>query len=71
MEHVSRFIHTIGSYARDKELCLREFAKSLVDRAYTWYTTLRLGSIKTCDDMMERFCAKYYPSEDKVAFQSL
>ena len=71
VEHVSRFIHTIGSYARDKELCLREFAKSLVDRAYTWYTTLRLGSIKTCDDMMERFCAKYYPSEDKVAFQSL
>ena len=29
------FIHAIGPYARDKELCLREFAKSLVDRAYT------------------------------------
>ena len=53
VEHVSRFIHTIGPYAVDKELCLREFAKSLVDRAYTWYTTLRLGSIKTWDEMME------------------
>ena len=41
VEHVSRFIHTMGPYARDRELCLREFAKSLVDRAYTWYTTLR------------------------------
>ena len=53
VEHVSRFIHTIGPYAVDKELCLREFAKSLVDRAYTWYTTLRPGSIKTWDEMME------------------
>ena len=52
-------------------MCLREFAKSLVDRAYTWYTTLRLGSIKTWEEMMEGFCAKYYLGEDKVTFQSL
>ena len=71
MEHLSRFVHIVGPYIGDQELCLREFAKSLVDRAYTWYTTLRLGSIKTWDEMMERFCAKYYPGEDKVTFQSL
>ena len=47
VKHVSRFIHIMGPYARDKELCLREFAKSLVDRAYTWYTMLRPRSIKT------------------------
>ena len=66
MEHVSRFIHVISPYAGDRELFLREFAKSLMDRAYTWYTTLRPGSIKTLDEMMERFCAKYYSGEDKV-----
>ena len=55
MEHVSRFIHTMGLYAGDKELCLREFAKFVVDRTYTWYITLRLGSIRTWDEMMERF----------------
>ena len=71
MEHVGRFIHTIGSNARDRELYLREFAKSLVDKAYTWYTTLRPRSIKTWDEMTERFCEKYYFSEDKVTFQSL
>ena len=47
MEHVSRFIHTMGPDTGDKELYLRELAKSLVDKVYTWYTTLRLGSIKT------------------------
>ena len=71
VEHVSRFIHTMGPYTGDKELCLREFTKSPVDRAYTWYTILRPGSFKTWDEMTERFCAKYYPSEDKVTFQSL
>ena len=71
VEHVSRFTHTMGPYAGDRELCLREFAKSLVDRVYSWYTTLRPGSIKIWDEMMERFCAKYYPGEDKVTFQSL
>ena len=35
VEHVSRFVHTMGPYVEDRELCLREFAKSLVDRAYT------------------------------------
>ena len=68
---MSRFIHTMGPYAEDKELCLRKFAKSLVYKAYIWYTTLWPRSIKTWDEMMERFCAKYYPGEDKVTFQSL
>lgn len=71
MEHISKFIDTMGPHARDKELCLREFAKSLVDRTYTWYTTLRPRSIGNWDDMTEKFCAKYYPGEDKVTFANL
>ena len=71
VEHMSIFIHTMSAYTGDKELCLREFANSLMDRAYTWYTTLRPGSIKTWDEMMERFCAKYYSGKDKITFQSL
>ena len=47
VEHVSRFIHTMGPYVGDRVLCLKDFAKSLVDRAYIWYTTLRPRSIKT------------------------
>ena len=61
----------MGPYVGDRERCLREFVKSLVDKAYTWYTTLKPMSIKTWDEMLERFYAKYYPSEDKVTFQSL
>lgn len=34
-EHVSRFLDSMGKYTKDPELCLREFTKSLTDRAYT------------------------------------
>ena len=35
VEHVSKFIDTLGPYAADEDLCLREFSKSLYDQAYT------------------------------------
>ena len=40
IEHVSKFMDSVGPFARDGELCLREFSKSLTNRAYTWYFTL-------------------------------
>ena len=35
VEHVSKFIDTLGPYAANEDLRLREFSKSLCDRAYT------------------------------------
>ena len=35
VEHMSKFIDTLGPYAVDENLCLWEFSKSLCDRAYT------------------------------------
>lgn len=34
-EHIARFIDLMGLFAHDAEICLREFSKSLTDRAYT------------------------------------
>ena len=31
IEHVSKFIDTLGPYTIDEDLCLREFSKSLCD----------------------------------------
>ena len=47
MEHISKFMDSMGPFAGDRELCLREFSKSLTDRAYTWYSTLQPNSILT------------------------
>uniref|UniRef100_A0A2N9I5B2 Integrase catalytic domain-containing protein n=1 Tax=Fagus sylvatica TaxID=28930 RepID=A0A2N9I5B2_FAGSY len=42
----------MGAYAGNGDLCLREFSKSLDDRAYTWYTTLPPGSVKVWEEWL-------------------
>lgn len=43
-DHDVLFLESIGSYAKDVDLCMREFSKSLTDQAYTWYVNLKPGS---------------------------
>ena len=69
--HVSKFIDSMGPYAGNGDLCLRAFSKSLNDRAYTWYTTLPPGSVRSWDDMVEMFCGKYFQAEEKVTLVNL
>ena len=68
---MSKFIDTFGPYATDEDLCLREFSKSLCDRAYTWYIGLKPGSIPTWDDMVDVFCTKYFHGEKTVTLATL
>ena len=71
VEHVSKFIDTLSPYAADEDLCLREFSKSMCDRAYTWYIGLKPGSIPTWDDMVDVFCTKYFHKEETVTLATL
>jgi hypothetical protein len=71
MEHISKFLDFMGPFAAHGELCLWEFSKSLVDRAYTWYTVLLAESIKTWEDMVESFCSKYFHAEEKITLVNL
>uniref|UniRef100_A0A2N9IF38 Retrotransposon gag domain-containing protein n=1 Tax=Fagus sylvatica TaxID=28930 RepID=A0A2N9IF38_FAGSY len=42
-----------------------------ISKAYTWYTTLPPGSIKTWEDMVELFCGKYFQAEEKITLVNL
>ena len=71
MEHVSKFMDSMGPFARDREFCLKEFSKSLTDRAYTWYSILQPNSIPTWEDMVESFCTKYFHGKEKFTIITL
>ena len=71
VKHMSKFIDTLGPYVIDKDLCLREFSKSLCDRAYTRYIDLKLESIPTQDDMVDVFCTRYFHEEKIVTLATL
>ncbi|KAK9932278.1 hypothetical protein M0R45_019524 [Rubus argutus] len=70
-EHISRFIDALGPHAGDHNLRLREFLKSLTDRAYTWYTTLAAGSVRTWEELASKFCKKYFEHEERVTITQL
>ena len=61
----------MGPHIGDSNLCLREFSKSLTDRAYTWYMTLQPTSVKTWDDMVKIFCGKFFRVEERVTLHTL
>ena len=67
----TQYIDTLGPYAADEDLCLREISNSLCDRAYTWYIGLKPGSIPTWDDMVDVFCIKYFHGEETITFATL
>ena len=69
--HISKFIDSIGAYAGNGDLCLCEFSKSLDDRAYTCYTTLSPGPVKTWEDMVKLFCGKYFQAKEKITLVNL
>ena len=70
IKHVGKFLDTMGQYAGNEELCLREFSKSLTDRASTWYTKLPPGSIWTWDEMVNGFCSKFFQEEERITLVS-
>ncbi|GLU03950.1 hypothetical protein SLE2022_211190 [Rubroshorea leprosula] len=71
VEHVNKFLDAMGAHTGDRDLCLHEFSKSLSDKAYTWYTTLPLGSVRSWDEMVEQFCQKYSQSEERITILDL
>ena len=71
LEHISKFLDSIGPFAVNSELCLLEFSKSLVYRAYSWYTVLPSRSIRMWEDMVESFYSKYFHVEEKITLVNL
>ena len=71
IEHISKFLDSMGPFAGNGGLCLREFSKSLIDRAYTWYAILPEGSIRDWEDIVESFCSKYFHVEEKITLLNL
>ena len=68
---MSKFIDTLGPHVVDEDLCLWEFSKPLCDYPYTWYTSLKPGSIPTWDDMVDVFCTKHFHGEEIVTLVTL
>ncbi|XP_028103260.1 uncharacterized protein LOC114302435 [Camellia sinensis] len=65
-EHVSRFLDALGAHREDRNLPIREFSKSLIDRAFSWYANLAVGSISSWEDLVKKFYIKFFYVEERL-----
>ena len=70
-EHIVSYIDDLGKYADDENLRLREFSKSLTDKAYSWFVNLPANSIKNWDELVNAFCTKIFISAPNVEIADL
>ena len=66
-----RYMDALTAHSYDHDLRLREFSKSLEDRAFTWYTTLQLGSVLSQNDMATKFMKKLFALDEKLTLSDL
>lgn len=50
---------------------MRKFFKSITNRAYTWYFTLKLGSVHDWEQLMPTFKTKFFYAEAKFSLTEL
>ncbi|KAH7838629.1 hypothetical protein Vadar_029276 [Vaccinium darrowii] len=63
-EHMTRFVDSLGIHSGDRNLRLREFSKSLTDKACSWYTNLQADSVLAWEDMVRKFYSKNFYVEE-------
>ncbi|XP_059664138.1 uncharacterized protein LOC132309894 [Cornus florida] len=66
-----RFVEALGYFGDNHVVRLREFSKSLTDRAYHWYCNLEPDSINTWEQLKDRFLTKFFQAEKRVTTLSL
>lgn len=61
----------MGTFVHNPELCVREFSKSLIDRAYVWYLNIKPGLIHDWDHLVTLFNVKFFCGEAKFTLAEL
>ena len=70
-EHITRYLDSLGHYVLHEPLRMREFSKSLKDRAFTWYANLPAESVRDWDNLVAQFYAKFFHVEQRTTVLSL
>ncbi|MBA0597633.1 hypothetical protein Gorai_007434, partial [Gossypium raimondii] len=60
-----KFVETLGVVGLDDDLKLREFSKSLTEKAYTWYVNLKPIFVESWNQMCAIFGEKFFSTQEK------
>ena len=67
VEHISKYIAQLGEAAASEALKIRFFSLSLSGSAFSWFASLRAGSIQSWADLEKRFHAYFYTRQVELS----
>ena len=70
-EHIAYFLSASRETAHNERLIMRQFNESLQGVAFTWINNLENGSIKTWDELVDAFRAKFAVVVSRVTLADL
>ena len=70
-EHVAHFLAACQDTAHNGALLLRQFVQTLSGPAFTWYSKLAPGSIRTWEQMQDAFLERFYSTQRTVGITEL
>jgi hypothetical protein len=70
-EHVAHFLAACQDTAHNGALLLRQFVQTLSGPAFTWYSKLAPGSIRTWEQMQDAFLERFYSTQRMVGITEL
>ena len=70
-EHVAHFLAACQDTTHNGALLLRQFVQTLSGPAFTWYSKLAPGSIRTWEQMQDAFLEHFYSTQRTVGITEL
>jgi len=70
-EHVAHFLAACQDTAHNGALLLRQFVQTLSGPAFTWYSKLAPGSVRTWEQMQDAFLERFYSTQRMVGITEL
>ena len=70
-EHISQYIAQLGEVSSSKSLCVRIFSLSLTGMAFSWFSSLSPNSIRSWDELEQKFHDHFYSGNNETKLTDL
>lgn len=70
-DDILRFLKSVGRHSHETNLCLKEFSKPLINEVYTWYASLKQGTLCDWGHLISQLNTKFFYIEARFTLVEL
>ena len=70
-EHISQYLAQLGEVSAIEEIKVRLFSLSLTGNAFSWFASLPVNSIRTWEQLEQKFQDHFYSGDNELKLSHL